>query len=126
MLTGSHYFANHKPFPICVAAAFLRIGKKYDLKQLYHEAFSRLQYRFPSELEEWDNDFDHHSINEQPGVAFDAINLLREVDIPLLLPVAFYMVCEDVEFGVDDILGGIRRRDGSLALLATEDSRILL
>jgi hypothetical protein len=122
----SYYFVDKQSIPFRVVSAFLRLGKKYDLKQLYREAFTRLHHDFPSKLEAWDANALYDRISFQAGLEFDTINLLREVDIPLFLPSAFVFVCQDVDFDVHEILGGIRRDDSSLALLSMEDSAILL
>ena len=55
-------------------------------------------------------------IQPRPGLHFDVINLAQEVNVPSLLPAAFYSYLMDYDIG--EVLGGITREDLSVAKLS--------
>ena len=81
-----------------VIAAFLRLGRKYDIQQLYSEALKRLELAFPSTIEEYDCSPDSFTLDDvwdmnYNALLFAVINLTRENDILHILPAAFYAAC---------------------------------
>ncbi|KAJ7679607.1 hypothetical protein B0H17DRAFT_944046 [Mycena rosella] len=48
-------YPDDEPLPFDVIAAFLRLGRKYDIKPLYTKAMSRLTVVFPSSVDEYIN-----------------------------------------------------------------------
>lgn len=107
-----------------VLAAFLRLGKKYEILQLYKESLARLSREFPSSLAEWEKARGKAlEIEPSLSLAFDVINLARETGTIILLPAAFYNYLDCTELNVKDIFEGIKREDGSVALLSPEDQR---
>jgi hypothetical protein len=104
-------------------AAFLRLGKKYEIQQLYAESVARLSREFPSTLAKWEAAHDKNlEIESSPTLAFDVINLARETGFLAVLPTAFYHYC-DVSLNIKGIFDGVERSDGSVVILRPEDQR---
>lgn len=81
---------------ISVLTAFLRLGKKYEIRWLFDEACSRMKQCYPSSL------FSllflppdlKHPVTGRDKYDFQMINLAREFGLLSLLPVAMYLcVC---------------------------------
>ncbi|KAF7984327.1 hypothetical protein HWV62_15323 [Athelia sp. TMB] len=79
-----------------MVAAFLRLGKKYDIPQLRDEALSVLRSAFSSTLKGFDGRA-KNSFWEYDGKYryFQIIGLARETGTLDLLPMAFYALCEN-------------------------------
>ncbi|KZP21992.1 hypothetical protein FIBSPDRAFT_825261 [Athelia psychrophila] len=79
-----------------MVAAFLRLGKKYDIPQLRDEALLILRSAFSSTLQGFDGRA-KNSFFEYDGKYryFQIISLARETGILDLLPMAFYALCEN-------------------------------
>jgi hypothetical protein len=108
---------------MAVLAAFLRLGKKYEIPQLYAESVARLSREFPSSLAKWEKDRDQNlEIEESPTLAFDVINLAKETGLLSIIPTAFYYYCEG-HLNIKGVFDGIERLDGSVAILRPEDQR---
>ncbi|KAJ6593499.1 hypothetical protein B0H19DRAFT_1246259 [Mycena capillaripes] len=86
------------PFP--VIAAFVRLGRKYDFKDLLDSALARLAFHNPSTLE-----------------AYDA----HENNILTVLPCAYWFLV--LNFNSTQLFDGIRRDDGTPASLPLSDLR---
>jgi len=74
-----------------VVAAIVRLGKKYDFKQLLGAAVARLTAMFPPTLAQIRKRNDAPSpIREDGGLLFDAINLANETGLLALLPSLYF------------------------------------
>ncbi|KIM91580.1 hypothetical protein PILCRDRAFT_733 [Piloderma croceum F 1598] len=98
VLKALYCFVDNEPLPLVVIAAFLRLGRKYNIQQLYSEALKRLEFEFPSTFEEYDRSSGSFTLIDVQDVGHDAslfavINLARENDILHILPAAFYIAC---------------------------------
>lgn len=109
-------------------AAFLRLGKKYEIKRLYDEAFSRLRNDYPPTLALWEQGHRFGKvIKDYQGVYFDVVNLAREMRIPSLLPAAFYAICVFHGHVPDSIVTGLTHTDicgtsvGNISIMSAED-----
>ena len=77
----------------------MRLGRKYDIQQLYSEALTRLEFEFPSTLEGYDRSANSWTLISSSdldvgcALVSAVINLGRENDILHILPVAFYIIC---------------------------------
>lgn len=114
------------PVSLNVIVAFLRLGRKYEIESLYLEATTRLSFEFPPTLKEWDET--RHKlqlIKWHPGLTFDIINLAHEHGLPHILPAAFYDACLSLDF-FRETFRGVRRKDGTLAILSSEDQKICI
>lgn len=104
-------------------AAFLRLGRKYEIVQLHAEAVTRLEYEFPSSLKKCEEMVDFTMIDDTGCLAslvFEVIQLARENDLQCLLPWAYYLCCR---FSFEDIFNSFESRNGRRVELSTEDKR---
>lgn len=110
--------------PFDVVAAFLRLGEKYNITILKTDALTRLQYEFPSTLEQYDQANEWSMIENKHAVTRDTINLAREVHcVDYILPSAFHaLCCENVHKAILEAT----RDDGSKSLLSPEDQVIVI
>jgi hypothetical protein len=110
-----------------VVVAFLRLGTKYNIHDLRKDAIERLEYEFPSSLAHMDDrQFDMINLHEEGIYGYvDAVNLARETNLLNILPVALWE-CINFAGGLDMILAGHERQDGSITRLSGEDQRICL
>jgi len=76
------------PFP--VVAAFLRLGKKYEIKELYEEARACLMSDFPDTLSSWQSRTTSIVSSSRKALAINVVNLAQEGGILRVLPAAFY------------------------------------
>jgi hypothetical protein len=119
-----NYFTDKKPQPFALLAAFVRLGRKYEIHQLRDEAINRLCRVYPIRLKKWlsmEDKFTH--IIPEDTVHLDVIHLAQENDLPYLLPAAF-LLCYDT-FTHQQMLEGVHRNDGTLAVLSAEDQRMI-
>lgn len=81
--------------PLPVVAALIRLGRKYDFRELLRIAISRLAFENPTTILEYDarvapNLSTPARIVYYPGILYDMITLARENDIFAVLPCAYY------------------------------------
>jgi predicted KAP-like P-loop ATPase len=94
--------------PLSTLVAFLRLGKKYKIEQLYLEVCDRLIHEFPSTLNSWDKVCHKFTlIDGVDGILFDMIALAREVNLQSILPAVFYGWCKDLPMSISNVFGGI-------------------
>jgi hypothetical protein len=84
--------------PLAVVGAFIRLGRKYDIKYLYDSAVARLLSRRPTTIEEYEEAM-HSKLNphkptvkSSPDFAFDIVALASENNVLCVLPCAYYRV----------------------------------
>jgi hypothetical protein len=104
---------------MAVVAAFLRLGKKYDISILRSEAIKRLTYECPSSLEDFDKLEFWSMIEAEDGLPLEIVRLARENDLPSVLPIALYCCCRC--YSAVEILNGVKGRDGHHISLSAED-----
>ncbi|KAF7362231.1 BTB domain-containing protein [Mycena venus] len=75
--------------PFAVVAAVIRVGRKYDFRDLLDLAVERVTFENPTTLDEFDAQRPTR-IEPYPGIAFDMLALARENHILSALPVAHY------------------------------------
>lgn len=111
------------PPDIQCLAAMMRMGKKFQMDRLERIAVRTLTAQFPSTLPEWDL-LPVGAASLRVGLCdlVDVLNLAHETGLQIVLPTAFY--CANLT--VDEVFGGVARRDGSIAVLAVENQRRLL
>ncbi|KAJ7661029.1 hypothetical protein B0H17DRAFT_1337283 [Mycena rosella] len=99
-------YPDSDPLPFGVISAFARLGKKYRIQPLYDNALLRLQYAFPSSYEEYVKSnvatkilFANPTNSRVPQceIAIDTIVLARELDVPSLLPISFWLAATRIE-----------------------------
>jgi hypothetical protein len=116
--------------PIDVIAAYLRLGKKFEITQLRQEALDILSFEFPSCLQAFDTrpEFSFTRIDTRDLMTLvPIINLARETGTHAILPVAYYLYCR--YHGVRPILHSMRGKtsnDSAYFRLSDEDQRAIL
>ncbi|KAJ7681828.1 hypothetical protein DFH06DRAFT_282732 [Mycena polygramma] len=96
-------YPDDEPLPFHVIAAFLRLGRKYDIKPLYAKALARLTAAFPCSVDQYLAGASTRILFSDPTtpnrntIAIDTIILARELNLTSLLPVAFWCVARDPE-----------------------------
>lgn len=88
-------FLLQKVLPFGVVAALIRLGRKYDFRDLLDAAVERLMFENPTTLEGFDalltdNRYQTTRILHQPGILYDILTLARENNIQSALPCAYY------------------------------------
>ncbi|KAJ6466861.1 hypothetical protein C8R45DRAFT_1020346 [Mycena sanguinolenta] len=96
-LYNPHIF-NKQALPFPLIAAMVRMGRKYDFKNLLEAAMQRLTQEHPTTLESFGDiradipRYTPHAIVEQPGLMFDMLTLARENNLFALLPCAYFRI----------------------------------
>lgn len=110
--------------PLEVAAAFLRLGNKYEIETLRTEALKRLYFEFPSNLAGLDTviygDGKGTMIERAGWMYIDAANLAREQNLLSALPIALYWCCR---WKLSVLEQGQRRPDGTISTLSPVNER---
>ncbi|KAJ6593500.1 hypothetical protein B0H19DRAFT_1365572 [Mycena capillaripes] len=109
--------------PLPVIAALIRLGRKYDFRDVLNSAVERVTFENPAIFEEFctlfvDGVYTTTRIVPYAGIFFDILTLARENNIASALPVAYYRAAT---CSLDMLLDGIHRKDGTVASLATVD-----
>jgi hypothetical protein len=81
--------------PFAVVAALIRLGRKYNFRDILDSTVERITFENPKTLEEYDDlisDKKYTSTRIVPynGIFFDIITLARENNILSALPCAYY------------------------------------
>ncbi|KII91856.1 hypothetical protein PLICRDRAFT_136372 [Plicaturopsis crispa FD-325 SS-3] len=79
-----------RTMPFGVVAAFLRLGKKYDIQHIHDEAMLRLTTDYPSTLEAYDSSSRLHRLECTSHAELFAMNLARETQTLQIIPAAMY------------------------------------
>lgn len=107
--------------PLSMVRAFLRLGRKYGIDHLQAEALTRLSIDYPCTLQGYDECIKgHKTIDLEGNTHFAIVDLARENDIPSILPMAFYLCCEEAQ-GIDPKSRIVHPADNLDAFLPTED-----
>lgn len=111
--------------PFKVVAAFVRLGRKYDIDVVLDDGLRRLHQEFPATLESYDNlELDTETgwtlIKYARGIEIDVVNLAHEQNLLSVLPLAFLSLRRGhvVESGAND--------DGYIVTLPLVDQRTWL
>ncbi|KII91842.1 hypothetical protein PLICRDRAFT_105831 [Plicaturopsis crispa FD-325 SS-3] len=122
------YFQRDEQLPFSTIAAFVRLGKKYEIGHLYDDAMARLRSAYPSA--HWQ--YGMRGIRPAFSVALDcqnpndvhAVNLARELGIYDILPAAFYsIVCT---LSTKQIFYGVPLENGDFLKLSVADQYICI
>ncbi|KAF7351068.1 BTB domain-containing protein [Mycena sanguinolenta] len=116
-------FLSQTALPLAIVGALIRLGRKYDFKNLLDSAVARLTFQNPTTLEEYDNliadgNYNLTRITSYPGYALDLLTLARENNLGLVLPVAYYraLICDPLQ-----LLEGTKMSGEKLASLSVDD-----
>ncbi|KAF7974950.1 hypothetical protein HWV62_11011 [Athelia sp. TMB] len=103
-------------------AAFLCLGQKYDIQELYLEAKRRLFALCPATLDAYPSfpqEFDWGEIEPPEGELMQLIILGRRAGLLSILPSALYEIC--MMYTTDGIIDGTTTSDGSVIRLSHQD-----
>ncbi|KAJ7307103.1 hypothetical protein DFH08DRAFT_975661 [Mycena albidolilacea] len=112
-----------KTLPLSAVGAIIRLGRKYDFKDLFDSAVARLMSKCPSTLEAYvlydplrttDNAFELYDALE-----FDIVALASENKILSALPCVYFHLINNFELSY--LFDEIRRPDGTVARLPSLD-----
>lgn len=112
--------------PLSVVSAFMRLGRKYDIPNLYTEAANKIYRDCPVTLEGWDASArsstidigDHHSSWMELAI------VARQEGLLSVLPFILYKCC--IAYSTTEILNGISHRDATVVVLSPEDQAACL
>ncbi|KAF7356410.1 BTB domain-containing protein [Mycena venus] len=108
--------------PLAVVAAFIRLGRKYDFKDLFNSAVARLTSDCPATLEEYDVvQTEFKTIEEHSDIMLDLITLASQNNIMSILPCAYYYALQD--YSLAELFDGVQKSDGTVASLSPADLR---
>ncbi|KAJ7319061.1 hypothetical protein DFH08DRAFT_713983 [Mycena albidolilacea] len=131
-LYNPHLFNEEKlSFPFI--AAIVRVGRKYDFKNLLAAAVQRLRLENPTTFDKYEAmtrvegstiSFTTQLMSSQPGIILDILTLVRESNLFELLPSAYLraLLCHSQEM----ILDGVLSSNGRLVKLSFQDQRICI
>jgi hypothetical protein len=121
----SRYFSENAS-AFAVLGGVLRLSAKYDVPYFKRRAYENLAPLFPTTLAAWDKlYFDKPHILTDPTWSFAVVQLFRDTGLSALLPAALYAACF-TSGGLDDILDGVLRDDGSRDELSEEDKNVCI
>ncbi|KAJ6519060.1 hypothetical protein C8R45DRAFT_885318 [Mycena sanguinolenta] len=116
-------FLSTKKLSLPVVGALIRLGRKYEFKDLLDSAVARVAAECPTTLQQLDASSDGYAtIKWYPGIEIDMVALVSENNIWSSLPSA----CYDAVFRsytVGDLFDGMLRRDGTRASLSPANLR---
>ncbi|KAJ7231896.1 hypothetical protein B0H12DRAFT_1239794 [Mycena haematopus] len=117
-------FIPQKAVPLSLVGALIRLGRKYDFKDLHDSAVACLEAQYPTTLERFDELWPgsaFKTINRYWGVELDTVALASENKILSVLPSAYYLVVR--KFNLKRLFDGVRKADGTRASLSPNDLR---
>lgn len=109
-----------------VVAGVLRLSTKYEVPYLRERSIKALSSLYPSDLAEFEATIHKRSrIESFHGRVFAAVNLVRECNVPSILPVALFRCCTGMD--VVELIDGAFGQDGfSHYALEWTDKRLCL
>ncbi|KAJ7650001.1 hypothetical protein FB45DRAFT_997174 [Roridomyces roridus] len=115
--------------PLSVIASHIRLGRKYDLKNILAAVVERLTYENPSTLEEYDRligpsgGYFPTKFEFYRGAFLDVLTLARENNLFGVLPCAYWRA---TFYTQAELFDGVQRPDGTLATLSPADIRLCI
>ncbi|EIW79938.1 hypothetical protein CONPUDRAFT_166602 [Coniophora puteana RWD-64-598 SS2] len=107
--------------PFAVVEAFLRLGKKYQIKELYEEARICLLCDFPDNFASWCSRSRSISFPSQKALFIKVANIAQEVGLQRVLPAALYACM--TECSLAEIYNGVQE-EGEIASLSSHNRAI--
>ncbi|KAJ6519041.1 hypothetical protein C8R45DRAFT_809050 [Mycena sanguinolenta] len=115
-------FHSQEIMSLPVLGALIRLGRKYDFRDLLDSAVARVTAEYPTTLAEYDAMTGRFkTIEAYPGIELDMVTLLSENNIWSALPCACYRIVQ--ENSLEYIFDGKLRDDESRASLSQIDLR---
>ncbi|KAJ6519012.1 hypothetical protein C8R45DRAFT_1204280 [Mycena sanguinolenta] len=118
-------FLAQKTLPFASIGAFIRLGRKYNLKNVLDLAVARVTAVCPTTLRAFDTLVDAgprswDTIEWYYGIEFDLVTLLNENNIWSALPCAYYRAVRHTQ---EEFFDGINKGDGTRISLSQRDLR---
>ncbi|KAI6130622.1 hypothetical protein EDD17DRAFT_1508654 [Pisolithus thermaeus] len=99
------YIDSSRSIPMSVATALLRLGKKYEFKLLFECVSSRVKDCYPLELPANSGpERVEGTLTGHDPLDFQLLNIIREVGLPVVLPIALYACAFSTE--IEKLLDG--------------------
>ncbi|KAJ7151978.1 hypothetical protein C8R46DRAFT_913377, partial [Mycena filopes] len=125
-------YPDDAPLPLEAILAFLRLGRKYAMKPLYDNALARITTVAPSSVDDYIRApmnakvlfKDPANDERRQEIVFHTIAIGRELDLPYLLPAAFWFLSSKPDRLADDAANLLLPPDKKAILLATERLRV--
>ncbi|KAF8216763.1 hypothetical protein K438DRAFT_1658225 [Mycena galopus ATCC 62051] len=116
-------FLGQEKLSIAAVGALIRLGRKYDFKDIFDSAVARLMAECPTTLDEFDRlpSLAMKTMVACPTAYFDLVAIASENNILSALPCAYYCLVE--MFSMNQLFDGIVKEDGKLASLSPVDLR---
>ncbi|KAF7370412.1 BTB domain-containing protein [Mycena sanguinolenta] len=114
-------FLGQTTLPLAAIGAFIRLGRKYDFKNVLNLAVARVTAEYPTTLEKYDAMRQFQTIQAYDGIEFDMVTLLRQNKIFSALPCACYRAVHLETLG--NLFEKIPQKDGTCAYLSEADLR---
>ncbi|KAF7974976.1 hypothetical protein HWV62_10719 [Athelia sp. TMB] len=116
------YAAPSEALPISVVAAFLRLGRKYDIETLRADALKRLFYEIPSDFDSFQARKTSSMIfdTDKPCGEIDMLNLVKEQNLLSALPLARYRCCRSLT--PENLFKPCRSGDGTDRILDAQEA----
>ncbi|KAJ6603345.1 hypothetical protein DFH09DRAFT_1458786 [Mycena vulgaris] len=103
-------YPDNEPIPFDVISAFFQLGRTYGIQLLYQNTFLRLDSAFPSSRDQYLASQQRTRIsvdvtaNPRNHIAIETILLARQLDLPILLPAAFWVAATRLDLMIDKII----------------------
>ncbi|KAF7969809.1 hypothetical protein HWV62_25926 [Athelia sp. TMB] len=117
------YLGHRVELPWGVFSAWLCLGQKYDIEQLYTEARNRLFEEIPATLAAYDA-AEAWSVIEEPKSYMEIAILARKTGNLSVLPFSLYECCK--RHSTEEILGGVKIDKNQIISLTLEDKLLCL
>jgi len=126
MYSRSYHPSGAKNVPVTVIAAFLRLGKKYEISDLYDEAQAHLEIDLSDNLEAYITSQSSpwkitSVLSGSNDISVAAANIVREVGLLSMLPAALHMCMEYCT--VEEIFAGLRDEDGNVVRTISQENQ---
>ncbi|KAJ7081798.1 hypothetical protein B0H15DRAFT_445818 [Mycena belliarum] len=113
--------------PLPTIASHIRFCRKFDLTNILHSVVQRIVHENPRTLKAYaglmkGRSYSPTRISHSPGLSIDTVIVARENNLLSVLPCAYLRVI--LSCSRAQIFNGVRRKDGTLAILPPSDQRL--
>ncbi|KAF7978929.1 hypothetical protein HWV62_44133 [Athelia sp. TMB] len=115
-----HTLSGTTELPFAVLSAYLCLGQKYDIHELYHESKKRIFQDIPTTL----GAYDAMPVGPAKYEYMELVQLARRTGLLSILPYAYFLCCQ--AYSTDQLIEGMQKSDGSTVLLSPHDQIICL
>ncbi|KDR79569.1 hypothetical protein GALMADRAFT_277900 [Galerina marginata CBS 339.88] len=111
---------------LSIISSMLRLGRKYEFEQLYNAAIDRIQLDLPNSVDQWEEFFgkDIDQKSRLDGKEVELLNILVDMDIQSLLPVAYLLCIQNIS--LENMFCPVTSLDGGISHLSQESIKTLV